>query len=96
VYFDGRAVQAYVLDVNGQDLFFLESGKDSIQDAGFAPAIHSRVDGMPIAEMLRQTSPFAAMLHDVQQRVEQLQIGHANVASLAWQAISNLLKLVLG
>ena len=53
MYFDGRAVQAYMLDVNGQDLFFLEPGKDSVQDAGFAPAIHSRVDGMPIAEMLR-------------------------------------------
>ena len=94
--FDGRAVQTHVFNVNGQDLLFLEPGKDAIQDAGFAPAIHSRVDGMPIAEMLWQTTPFAAMLNDIQQRVEQFQIGHADVASLAWQAIGNPLKLALG
>ena len=46
VDFDGRAVQAHVFDVDGQDLFFLQPGKDPIQDASFAPAIHSRVDGM--------------------------------------------------
>ena len=59
--FDGRAVQAYVFDVNGQNLLLLQLGKDPVQDPGFAPAIHPRVDGMPIAKMLRQTAPFAAM-----------------------------------
>jgi len=96
VYFDGRAIQAHVFDVDGQDLFLLQSGKDPIQDAGLAPAIHPRIDGVPIAKMLRQTAPFAAMLDNIQQRVKQLQIGDADVAALAWQAISNALKLVLG
>ncbi len=36
------------------------------------------------------------MLNHIQQRIEQLQIGHPNVATLAWQAIGNALKLVLG
>jgi hypothetical protein len=36
------------------------------------------------------------MLNHIQQRVEQMQIGHADVAALAWQAISNALKLALG
>ena len=36
------------------------------------------------------------MLNNIQQRVEKYQIGHANIAALAWQAISNALKLVLG
>ncbi len=36
------------------------------------------------------------MLNNIQQRVEQYQIGHANVAALAWQAIGNTLKLALG
>ena len=96
VYFDGRAVEAYVFDVNGQDLFFLQPGKDPIQNASFTPAIHPRVDGMPIAKMLRQTAPFTAMLDNIQQRVKQLQIGDADIAPLAWQTISNALKLALG
>jgi hypothetical protein len=96
VYFDGRTVQAHVFDVNGQDLFLLQPGKNPIQDAGFAPAIHPRIDRMPIAKILRQAAPFAAILNYVQQRVKQLQIGDADVAALAWQAICNALKLSLG
>jgi len=53
MYLDRCAVQAHVFDVNGQDLFLLQSGKDPIQDPGFAPAIHPGVDGMPIAKILR-------------------------------------------
>jgi hypothetical protein len=34
--------------VNGQNLFRLQPGKDPIQNPGFAPTIHSRVDGMPL------------------------------------------------
>ena len=96
MHFDGRAVQTHVFDMNGQDLLLLQPGKDPIQDTGFAPAIHSCVDGMPIAKMFGQTAPFAAILNDIEQGVEQLQIGYVHVAALAWKAISNALKLALG
>jgi hypothetical protein len=36
------------------------------------------------------------MLNHIQQRIKQLQIGDADVAALAGQAISNALKLALG
>ena len=36
------------------------------------------------------------MLNDIEQRIEQLQIADADVAPLAWQALCNALKLVLG
>ena len=36
------------------------------------------------------------MLNDIEQRIEQLQIGHADVAPLAGQALCNALKLALG
>jgi hypothetical protein len=35
------------------------------------------------------------MFNDIQQRVEQLQIGHPDIAALAWKAIRNALKLAL-
>ena len=93
MHFDRGAVQAHVFDVDGQDLLLLQAGKDPVQDAGLAPAIHPGVDGMPIAEMLRQTAPFTAMLHHIQQSIEQLQICHAYVAALPRQAVSYTLKL---
>jgi len=94
--FDRGAVQAHVFEVNRQDLLLLEPGKDPVQDPGFAPAVHPSVDGVPITKMLRQTAPFAAMFDHIKQRVEQLQIGHPDVAALAGQAIGNALKLALG
>ena len=52
MHFDGRAVQTHRFDVNAQDLLGLQAGEDPIQDPGLAPAIHPRIDGMPIAKML--------------------------------------------
>ena len=63
----------------------------------YAPALAARtVRDMPIAQMLRQTAPFAAVLHHKQEGVKQLQIGHADVAALPRQTIRNPLKLTLG
>ena len=93
---DDRAVQTDVIEADGHNLFGLQPGKDSVQNSRLAPAVHARVDRMPIAKMLRQAAPFAAMLNHIQQRVEPLQIGHADVAALARQAIGDALKLVLG
>ena len=94
--FDDSAVQAHLFDSDGKDLLLLQPGKDSVQNSGLAPAVHPRVDGMPIAEMLRQTAPFATVLHHKQQGVEQLQIGHAHIAALPRQAISYALILLIG
>jgi hypothetical protein len=85
-----------VFDVNSQDLLLLQSGEYPIQNPSLAPAIHPRVDAMPVAKMLWQAAPFTAMLNNTQQRVEQLQIGCFDVAALPWQTISNALKLTLG
>jgi len=84
-----------MFDADGQDLLLLQPGKDTVQDPGLAPAAHPCVDGMPIAQMLGQTAPFAAMLNHIQQGVEQLQIGHAHIAALTRQTISDALKLAL-
>jgi hypothetical protein len=84
-----------MLDVNGQDLFLLQPGEDPIQHTRFAPAVHTGVDGMPVAKMLGQAAPFAPVLHHIEQGVEQLQIGHAHVAALSRQTIRNAQILTL-
>jgi hypothetical protein len=96
MHFDAGAVQAHRFDADGQDLLLLQPSKNPVQHSGFAPAVHPRVDRMPVTPMLGQSSPFATILHYVKQSVEQLQIGHAHIAALSRQAISNALKLTLG
>jgi len=95
VNLDGRAIQADVFDPDGQDLFLLQPGENPIQHARLAPAVHAGVDGMPVAEMAGQTAPFAPLLHHIEQGVEKLQIGHADIAALPRQAISDALILTL-
>ena len=82
MYFDDRTVHRHGLDLNPDDLLLLESRKDPVHDAGFSPAIHSSVDCVPIAIAFRQSAPFAAVLSDVQNRVEYLKVGEAHVAAL--------------
>ena len=86
MHLDDGAVQGNGLDLDADDLFLLQFRKDPIQHPGFGPAIHTGVDGMPVAEPFRQASPFAAMLGDEQDRVEYLQIGQTYIAPLPWQA----------
>jgi len=95
VNFDGGAVQAHVFYSDGQDLLFLQPGKDPVQDARLAPSVHPRVDRMPVAQMLGQAAPLATMLDHIKQSIEKLQIGHADIAALSRQAISDTLILTL-
>jgi hypothetical protein len=52
--------------MNGQNLFLLQPGKNPIQDAGFAPAIHPCVDdvggGVKVVEKRRFENPAGVSL----------------------------------
>ena len=89
------AVQAHVLPADGQDLLLLQPGEDPVQYPRFTPAIHPRVDRMPVAKLFWQAAPFATMLHHIKQGIEQFQISHAHVATLPRQAIGDPLILTL-
>ena len=54
----------------------------SNQDDGLPPAVHSRVDRVPVAEALRQAAPYGAVIRDVQNRVRYLEITERDVATL--------------
>ena len=60
------------------------------------PAIHPRVDRVPVAKLFGQAAPFATMLHHIKQGVKQSQIGHAHIPTLPRQAIGDPLVLMLG
>ena len=93
MHFDRGAVQTNPLDPDRQNLLRLQPGKYPVQHPRLAPAVHPGVDGMPVAQMFRQAAPFTAMLDRIQQGVEQLQIGHADIATLLRQTVGDALIL---
>ena len=95
MHFDRGAIQAYVLAVDRQNLLLLQPGEDQVQHPRFTPAINPRVDRMPTAKLLGQPTPFATMLHQVEESIEQLQIAHTHVPALPRQAIGDPLILTL-
>nr|AAC18421.1 P38K [Pseudomonas putida] len=60
-----------------------------IQDASFGPAIHARVNRVPVAEAFGQSAPLATMFGHIEDRIDHLQIAQADVATLPGQAVFN-------
>ena len=94
--FDGGRIQAHGLDADAHDLLALQLLEDVIQHPALGPAIHAGVDGMPISEALGQAAPLAAVLGDIEQSVQQLQVVELHVAALAGKTGGNTLVLRFG
>src|SRR5678816_1688962 len=86
---DARGVQRDRLDPDAHDLRLLQLFEHPIEDTGLGPAIHARVDRVPIAEALWQPAPLAAMLGYVEDGVDHLQVAQTDVAALLRQAVLN-------
>lgn len=93
MHLDTGAVQRHRLDLDLHDLCLLQQLESAIEHARLSPATHARVDRVPVAEPLGQTAPLAAMLGHVQDRIEHLQIGQADIAALPRQAVFYLREL---
>lgn len=80
------------LDID--NVFFLKCKKYIIQNALFCPAVGAHVDTVPAAKFLGQASPFAAVLRDIKQCVEYLQVRYFHVAARDWQQVFDNLVLL--
>ena len=87
------AVQRHRFDLDLHDLRLLQLLEGSIQNARLRPAAHTRVDRVPVAEALGQAAPFAAVLGDVKDGIQHLQIRQADIAALQRQAVLDLREL---
>jgi hypothetical protein len=94
--FDKSTVQRDGFELHADDLSLVQLGKDAIQHPALRPPIHARIDRVPVPEPLGEATPFAALLGDVQDRVEYLQIGERDVAALRRQASLDVTILSLG
>jgi hypothetical protein len=92
---DGR-VHLDGLNLDADDLFFLQALKDLVQNPVLGPTVHAGIDGVPRAKALGQATPLAALFGNIKQRVEKLQIRHSHVAALPRQLRLYALKLRLG
>lgn len=94
MHLDAGRVQRYRLNSYAYDLLPLKLFKHTIKYAAFAPAIHTRVDGMPVSESLGQPAPLTALLRDIKDGIQDSAITYADITSLQWQAAFYLLKLL--
>ena len=92
---DSRAVKAYHLHIDLDDSLRLKRGKHSAEHSVLTPPVHANVDCMPISIGFRQRPPFAAVFRDIQDRIDQLKIAHADVSALSREILRYLLVLLL-
>ena len=95
MHLDAGAVQRHGFDLDANHLSALQLLEDPIQYAGFGPAVHARVDRVPVSEPRGQSALLASLLGHVQHRVQNAQIRQTDVASLRGKAVRDLLKLGL-
>lgn len=83
MYLDNRTIERKHLDPDTNDLGTLQFDRYAIQYPAFRPAVQPRINRMPLPKPLWQTTPLAAMLGNMENRIQQLEIRHADVAALA-------------
>ena len=93
VHLDARAIERHGFDLDLDDLPGLHSLKDLIQDAALGPAHHTGVDRVPGSKLLGEAPPFAALFGDIQDGIEDLEVGEPHITALNREAMGNLLVL---
>jgi len=84
---DAGGVQRDRLDLDAHDLGPLQFLEHAIEYTGLGPAVHARVDRVPVAEPFGQSTPLAAMLGHVEDGVDYLQVAQADIATLLGQTV---------
>src|SRR5450755_1428156 len=74
MYLDDRTVEADRLDLDADQLLMLQLLEQAVQHTGLRPAVHPRVDRVPVAKALGQRTPFAAVLGHIKNSVDHLQV----------------------
>ena len=96
MHFDDGGVQFDGRDLDTHDLLALQLLKDAIQNAVLGPAVHAGVNGVPVAETLGKSASFAALLGDIQDRVQHREIAQAYIAALTGKTGLDATVLSLG
>src|SRR5271168_3189665 len=91
--FDNRAIQTHRLDLDADELLTLQLRKEPIEHTGLSPAVHARVDRMPVTESFRQCTPLAAILGHIEDGIDHVEVLVRDVAALTRQVLLDASKL---
>src|SRR5580658_2821371 len=80
-----RTVQTDRFDLDADELLALQLSEESIEHSGFGPAVHARVDRMPVAKALGQGAPLTAVLCDKQNRINHVEVLMRDIPPLSRQ-----------
>ena len=81
VHLHSRAVERHHLHSHSNEVRTLQFCKHSVQHSGLRPAIHPCVDGVPVPEGGRQSTPLASLLVHVQDGIEHREMTERNIAA---------------
>lgn len=84
MHLDRGAVQGNGIDLDPDDLSMLQPFKYAIKHARFRPATPASIDGVPTPEAFGQAAPFATLLGNVKDGVQDLKV---DIATLTRQAV---------
>ncbi len=93
MHLDTGAIQRDGFDFDTDDLLLLQLLESAIKYTTFCPAIHAGIDSVPVAKAFGQTAPLAAMLCNIENGVENLQVGKADIAALTRHAVLDFMIL---
>ena len=96
MHLDRGAVQGNGIDLDPDDLSMLQPFKYTIKHPGFRPATPAGIDGVPTPEAFGQAAPFAALLGNVKDGVQDLKVCEADIAALTRQTVFNQAILLFG
>ena len=82
MHLDAGAVEAEALRVLADRLLLPERREQPLENAAAGPAAEPGVDRGPFSEALRQGAPLAAVLQDVNDRVDEVDVGNPHVSAL--------------
>ena len=82
MHLDAGAVEAEAVRVPAGRMQFPKRGEQPIEHAAAPPTAEPGIDRASFSEPLRQGAPFAAVLQDVQNRVDDCDVGNPHVSAL--------------
>lgn len=89
MHLDAGAIQRNRFDLDPNDLVVLQLLKYPVQYASLGPSIHPHIDRVPVTEARGQSTPLTALLCHVKYRVQNIEVGQADIATLPGQAMFN-------
>ena len=92
---DSRAIKAYYLYIDLDDSLRMKRSKHSAEHSDLATTLQANKQQMPISIGFRQRPPLAAVFRDIQDRIDQLKIAHADVSALSREILRYLFILLL-